>query len=242
MRALIVTLTLAICSAAFADQSEADKKAQAKLHYEAGDRAFRLGEFEKAVREFRASYELSGVPLLLYNVAQAYRQLGNTKQALFFYQQFRATEPTGDARRITEERIAELKLVLEQQQRAQEASHSAPSNEGSPDANAAPTQPVASAPLSVNRPAESPRRPMWKNAAGWALTGSGIAVAAVGGIMLGLAASEGHQAEQASSQSLFNSHHSADIRDQQIGWPLLGVGAAAVVVGTIVFVARRGHK
>jgi tetratricopeptide (TPR) repeat protein len=251
MRALTVAaLLLTVSSAALADQSDAVNKAQAKMHYEAGDRAFRLGEFEKAVREFRASYELSGVPMLLYNVAQTYRQLGDTKQALFFYQQFKATEPTGDARRITEERIAELKIVLEQQQRAQQAppTGTAPNeSKAVPMVTQSPSSPEGSSQLALSRAHEGntqaaiSRRPMWKNPAGWAVTGGGIALGAVAAGMLGIAASEGHQAEQATTQSAFNIHHSADIRDQQMGWTFLGVGAAAVVVGTVVFITRRGR-
>lgn len=46
-----------------------------RVLYEAGERAYRLGRFQEALEKFEAAYEQSEQPLLLYNIALAYRQL-----------------------------------------------------------------------------------------------------------------------------------------------------------------------
>src|SRR4051794_41035975 len=61
---------------------------EAKAHFVAGDRAFKLGNFKSAVEEYQKSYELSSATLLLYDIAQAYRMLGENEKALFSYKQF----------------------------------------------------------------------------------------------------------------------------------------------------------
>jgi len=43
--------------------------------YEDGRKAYRLGRYEEAVKKFERSFELSDQPLLLYNIALAYKRL-----------------------------------------------------------------------------------------------------------------------------------------------------------------------
>jgi hypothetical protein len=57
-----------------------------------------------------------------------------------------------------------------------------------------------------------------------------------------MALSERNQALVATTQGAFNLHHDSSIRDQQWGWPVLGVGGALVVAGVAVLAVRGGHK
>ncbi len=46
--------------------------AAARRAYEAGEKEYRLGQFEEAAREFERAYELSALPAILYNIGLAH--------------------------------------------------------------------------------------------------------------------------------------------------------------------------
>jgi hypothetical protein len=69
---------------------------------------FKTRRFKEAVEKFRASYELSHVPGLLYNMAQAQRLNGDCADAVATYRLFLATNPQGKLRERTEARIRDL--------------------------------------------------------------------------------------------------------------------------------------
>lgn len=80
--AAVVFCVLAPTASAFADE------ASARRQYEAGERAYNLGDFDKAIGLFKSAYEEWPQPAFLFNIAQTYRQMGDCKQALFFYKRF----------------------------------------------------------------------------------------------------------------------------------------------------------
>jgi hypothetical protein len=80
--ALGLALLLAVPEAGAAGRG-AHSKAQARFN--AGARAYRQGEFEVALSEFKASLEFETRPGTILNVAQCLRQLKNREKALFFY-------------------------------------------------------------------------------------------------------------------------------------------------------------
>ncbi|MEO8214153.1 MAG: hypothetical protein ABI560_13215, partial [Myxococcales bacterium] len=75
---------------------------EAKRHYEEGTKAFNLGEFARAIAEFKATYNVKPDPLLLYNIAQSYRLAGDAGQALFFYKSFLRNMPGASNRKDVE--------------------------------------------------------------------------------------------------------------------------------------------
>ena len=84
IRRLMIAAALCSSIPAFADEATARKS------FEAGERAYNLGEFSKAVELFKKAYEEWPEPAFLFNMAQTYRQQGDCKQALFFYKRFLA--------------------------------------------------------------------------------------------------------------------------------------------------------
>src|SRR4051812_18498551 len=101
MRAAVIMLS--ICLAATSARSQTttvasphESQSKAKQLYDSGERAFRLGDFDQAIRDWRSSYDVSALPLLLYNIAQGYRAKGDAKQALFFYQQYLGADAEGE--------------------------------------------------------------------------------------------------------------------------------------------------
>jgi tetratricopeptide (TPR) repeat protein len=93
----------------------ADAGAEAKKHFEEGTKAYNLGEFNRAVTEYRAAYSAKPDPVFLYNIAQAYRLGGDLQQALFFYKSFLRNVPSAPIRKEIEERIAKIEAQMSQQ-------------------------------------------------------------------------------------------------------------------------------
>ena len=110
-------LALATCFAAGALASAVPSRAraaddpvaaEAKRHYDEGTKAFNLGEFPRAIAEFKATYNVKPDPLLLYNIAQSYRLQGDPAQALFFYKSFLRNMPYAANRKEVEGKIKAL--------------------------------------------------------------------------------------------------------------------------------------
>jgi hypothetical protein len=127
----VVTLLALIAasspSAAQAASPGADEalSAEAKRHYEEGTKAFNLAEFPRAVAEFKAAYNAKPDPLLLYNIAQAFRLGADEAQALLFYKSFLRNMPDAPNRKEVEAKIRTLeKVVAEQQKQAEQRKES----------------------------------------------------------------------------------------------------------------------
>lgn len=85
-------LILAGSTAGFA-QSPSQKKARAAQLFKQGNTQYNLGRWEEAIEYFQQSYEEYPSDNLLFNIAQAYRQWGKCRKALFFYKRFLAVKP-----------------------------------------------------------------------------------------------------------------------------------------------------
>lgn len=94
---------------------------EARSRYDRGIKHYNLGEFEAAIVEFKAAYELSGEPDLLFNIAQAYRLAEDYKEALFFYDSYLRLRPDAANRADVESRIAATRKLLEEQKQLQES-------------------------------------------------------------------------------------------------------------------------
>ncbi len=109
LRAIVGAALVLSSSVALADEASARKT------YDAGERAYNLGQFDKAVELFKQAYEDWPEPAFLFNIAQTYRQAGNCKQAQFFYKRFLALKVSDTKKPLkpelqaeVEKRIAEL--------------------------------------------------------------------------------------------------------------------------------------
>lgn len=80
-------------------------------HVAQGRRLYLLGRYQEAIAEYRRAYELRADPQFLMDTAEAYRQLGATERALFYYERYLAAAPNAPDREIVEDRITELELV-----------------------------------------------------------------------------------------------------------------------------------
>lgn len=86
LAAAILALVLALGPAPRARaQLRSESLSQARIHFDAGETFYRLGEFRKALSEYQAALKLTRRPSIIFNIAQCYRQLGNHRKALFYY-------------------------------------------------------------------------------------------------------------------------------------------------------------
>jgi tetratricopeptide (TPR) repeat protein len=91
-----------------------DDQARSKALYDEGSRAYKAGDYRRAVERFLAAYELSRAPAILFNIAQAYRLDGACEEALVYYRRSLAEEPDAANRAEVEERIEEMERCADQ--------------------------------------------------------------------------------------------------------------------------------
>jgi tetratricopeptide (TPR) repeat protein len=155
-----IALVLALAAISKADQpTKHVPPPEAVEHYKAGDAAYTSGDFKRAIDEFRSAYAIDPAPLLLFNIAQAYRLDGQSERALFLYRQYLAKDTRGIKKREADEKIAELEQLLKRQQETKAAppiGTANPSDEPTPKQIAPappPTTPQASPALVASSPA-----------------------------------------------------------------------------------------
>jgi tetratricopeptide (TPR) repeat protein len=252
---MIRLLVMAALLATALDASAQPKRgaaaaAQAKELYKKGMTHYQLGEFDTAIDEFKAAYELTSAPGLLFNLAQVHRMKKDWEQALHFYRMYLRLEPTAPNRADVEALIVEVQRAFDDEQRAKLA---APKVEPQPVAPPPPVAMPAPAPLIAPTPPPPPPR-HWRLKLGIA---AGLAAVGVGalatGIGLGAHAADdanllandsmiGTNAWDGSRQALYSegqTYGNAAIALDVVGAAMI---AAGVVVGVIAFRERAQAK
>src|SRR5688572_26189693 len=87
------------------------ERASAERAFQRGSAHFNLGEYAEAVLAFEEAYRLQPLPLLLYNIAQSYRYLGDHAKALTFYKTYLREDPRSRYRAEVQRRIGELETA-----------------------------------------------------------------------------------------------------------------------------------
>lgn len=223
---------------------------EARLHYERGIAQYNLGAFDAAITEFKAAYERSSEPDLLFNIAQAYRLKEDYKQALFFYDAYLRLRPAAANRPDVEKRIAEMKQLVEAQRRLQQS----PPKDAIPPAGPAPGTasqlPVTASPNSKTSTVvgeahrrdtlPSDRSARIKRIAGLAAGGTGVALLATG-TYFGVRARNGWNqitrlSEQGGTWSAEYARLEADAaRSETIATVLIVGGGAALLGGGLAY-------
>ena len=119
--ALFIALTLLISSGVSAQALTDDEMTRAIDLYDNGVRLYEEGLYELALLAWQEAFDISGQPLLLYNMVNANERLGNLEDALENLNVYRAYA-TSDERETLERRIRNLERRL-QQQRDEEERH-----------------------------------------------------------------------------------------------------------------------
>lgn len=146
------------------DAVDDELMAEAMLQYD-------LGNYPLAIEKFQATYRLSRRPILLFNIAQAYRLDGHCKKAIETYRHFVRRAPEHEARPVAERHWAELSesCVSAPSEASEEVTPSVP-----PAVSVAPEQ------TSVSPASPTVAAPLSTNSTGPTSTGTYVAYAAMG--------------------------------------------------------------
>jgi tetratricopeptide (TPR) repeat protein len=151
-----------------------------KARYERAVALYKSGQYEKAIEEFQAVYEMRPAPILLFNLAQAHRKAGHKEKALDLYERFKRENTEGDSKltKETEQYITELRVAVEMDKAAEkEAAEKAA-------AEKAAAEKLAAEQAALFRKKHGPMRPL--NIGKWAAAGAGVALVIIGGVLIGL--------------------------------------------------------
>jgi tetratricopeptide (TPR) repeat protein len=242
MRTLAVLIVLLLFGGlAHGRQRSAEKiKAQAMEHFDAGKTAYRLRDYDTAISEWKNGYQIKTDPVFLFNIGQAYREKRDFENAIAFYTSYLKEDPSAKNRDLVEQRISEMKEAMEQQRKAAENPPSGPVKPD-PNANETPTPPEP-----------PPPSPASARGGGLKVGGAVLGVAglvAVGvGVVLGVSAKSD---ESDINSALQGGPYTPDLADREnaartkalAATLTIGVGAAAVVGGAILYIVgiKQGH-
>jgi tetratricopeptide (TPR) repeat protein len=113
VRTRLAAVVLALLSLVFSeaaarsrvDNSPEGIASRVRKHLASARTHFRVGEFDKAVKEWKYAYKLKPIPVLQFNIAQAYRLGGHYEDARFAYRQYLDELPDPPNKAEVESRI-----------------------------------------------------------------------------------------------------------------------------------------
>jgi hypothetical protein len=106
----LLLLTLALF--ATGTRAWADDRAEARVHYQAGVKAYASSNYKDAIKEFSAAQQLAPADLNNYNLALCYDKLGDAEPAIQYYRAFLDKQPNADKRAEIEASISRLEAAL----------------------------------------------------------------------------------------------------------------------------------
>jgi tetratricopeptide (TPR) repeat protein len=116
MRAFAIAILLAVSFAARGDEAAAlrERLRDANAQYN-------MGNYQGALAQFQAAYSASGKHVLLYNIAQCYRQLGELQKAAINYRSFIRLDPDNAAIATAKELLAKVEDQIASQAKVKTA-------------------------------------------------------------------------------------------------------------------------
>ncbi len=110
----VFLFALALLVGSFAPRvAWADARSEAKVHYQAGVKAYAASDYRTAIKEFSAAQQLAPADLNNYNLALCYDKLGEAEPAIQYYKEYLAKVPNADKRTEIEGSISRLEGALQ---------------------------------------------------------------------------------------------------------------------------------
>ena len=224
----IAVILLALTSTARAD------KVKARALFERATKQYNLGEYATAAEAFKAAYDEYPDPTLLYNLGQCERQLAHKPRAITLYRSYLRELPNAsnaaEARRLVASLEQDVAREEDERKQAEARARELEQQRQQPlqRADSVPSPPAAR-PAPVIYP-----RPWWKNPAGWALVGVGVAAGAVGAGLLVVANNDQNKAPMASTLADARSLVNEASTFRSAGYAMVGIAGASAVAGVLV--------
>lgn len=119
MRLAIVALSLLlVADSVLAAAPDGEEVAAAREHFNRGRKLFDLGKYDQAIAEYQQAYEIRDDPVLLFNIAQAYRLSSRYAEALRFYRLYLRRSPKAANRVEVRRRIFDMEDIIARQTKA----------------------------------------------------------------------------------------------------------------------------
>jgi tetratricopeptide (TPR) repeat protein len=226
-----LTIAIALVLVALAPTARADK-AKARALFDRATKQYNLGEYSTAAEAFKAAYDEYPDPTLLYNLAQCERQLAHKQRAITLYRSYLREVPNAPNADEVKRLVGSLEqdVAREQEERKQAEAAKARALE---EQRQQPQHQAAS--VAAPEPPPAPRaRPWWKNPAGWALVGIGVAAGATGAGLLVAANNDQNNAPKAPTLADAHSLINQASTFRAAGYAMVGVAGASAVAGVLV--------
>ena len=256
------TLLLAMVVASVSTHASADpkqptaaEKQKAAEHYDRARAAYSFGNYDDAIREYQAAFELTTAPEYMFNIAQTQRAKGDRKGALASYRHYIELDPSGagvaSARSHIEGIEAELKREDEEAASRAKAQAEAEAKRRKEAAEAAETARGGAAEVARRRIADAEVKQRRATARTFKL--AGLATAGTGVAALGVSAYFGMRARSLSRDASSVTGQWTEEAQQQIDdaksaestvYVLLAVGSGVAVTGGILYLigSRTGES
>jgi hypothetical protein len=234
------------------EQAESDALIKQAVEY------YRAREYDEAIVLFEKAYELIGEPELLYNIARSHERLGNSEEAVTWYERFlEVPGTTGALRARALTNIATLRRELAAEKAVQEsekaAAEAAASSETNPsgsttgsDANANGDSDTTDVPMlgnSLTPDQTMPTPPPAKHKtsslriASFAMIGVGLAAMITGGVFGGLSIGAKNDFEASGYEPDRVQYRKDMERDALIFDIVFTTGSVILATGVSLFVA-----
>jgi tetratricopeptide (TPR) repeat protein len=250
VRVFVVVMGLALFAQTVSAQTP-DPKAQAALEkYEAGKKAYNLGDFDKAIELWKEGYDIKDNSVFLFNLGQAYRQKQDYQKALFFYKAYLRENPNASNKAEVEAKLTDLQNLIKTQQDVTTSpptnmiNPNDPNNANNPDGTVKPVKPEATVKIEPPKPVvPTPGKGM--RIAGLATAGAGVALLATGVIFSLSASSTAAELEDhvnmggAWSQELSDKEASGKSKGT-IGLVTMSLGTVCLVGGGVLYFMGAG--
>lgn len=99
--------------AAPAPSPDADNRAKAAAHFRQGQAFFQRGDYDHALAEYQAAFELSAEPLLVFNIALCHDRANRPEQALENFRRYLAQAPNGPVADEARDDVARLTPIVD---------------------------------------------------------------------------------------------------------------------------------
>jgi tetratricopeptide (TPR) repeat protein len=218
----------------------------AEEHYEQSKRYYAVDEFDKAIAELKIAYTMAPDPVYLFNIAQAMRKKGDCAGAIDYYRKYLRDSPKAANRTKVEGFIKELEPCAAKQPKEPETKPvEPPPVEPKPiDPTPKTTGMVVPPPTPPVEPRPAPQRSRLR-LVGVVTAGVGGAFA-IGGTVLAFNARGIQNGVETRCNSTAGCDWTVERGNDQRGRDralqskiLLGVGAAAMVTGAVLYVVGK---
>ena len=90
-----------------------DVRAIAASHFKQGQAYFKLGDYDRAIAEYQAAFDLSAEPSLIFNIGLCHVRANRSEEALASFKRYLELAPDGSVSEEAREEVARLTPIVE---------------------------------------------------------------------------------------------------------------------------------